>query len=149
MLVLSLSLPPFTRSLPSGSMAVPGQNMSCPVLLTVAWLTAPLARSSVAVCVKPWLPPKLSGWYADHVRTLPVDSIAAATGTIGKPVGASQRPTPVDGGVVVGGAVVGVVGPTVVEGCVTVPPAYPTRLISAALDHGPRLPASVNAVSRT
>jgi len=52
-------------------------------------------------------------------------SMTALTGTIGKPIGALQLP------------------PTPAAG------ASPWILISAADDHGPRLPDSVRAVSRT
>ena len=53
-------------------------------------------------------------------------SCAAATGTSGKPTGALHEPR-----------------------CGTTEPLGPSRLISAALLHGPRVPASLVAVSRT
>src|SRR5215207_7556555 len=87
---------------------------------------APVARSQVAVWVRPLLPPKLSVAYADQVTILLLGSSAAATGTSGKLIVPLHRPA-------LGGGV----------------DAVPSRLISAALVHGPRLPASVRAVSRT
>src|SRR3712207_183188 len=126
MLVFALSLPPVTTIRPSGSTEMPGQNMSCPVSVTVRWVTTPVAGSYVAVTVRPRPPLNASGAYADQVRILPLGSCAAATGTSGKPTGALHVPR--DG---------------------TTEPLGPSRLISAALLHGPRLPASDSAVSRT
>jgi hypothetical protein len=45
MLVLLLLLPPLTRIRPSGSMLVPGQNMSWPVMLTSSSVASPVAGS--------------------------------------------------------------------------------------------------------
>ena len=49
--------PPDTNTVPSDRTARPGQNMSCPVSVTVRWLTAPVTVSMVAVWVKPLAPP--------------------------------------------------------------------------------------------
>src|SRR5882724_1256616 len=125
MLVFPASPPPFTSTRPSTSMAVPGQNMSCPVSVTLRWLTAFVAGSYVAVSVAP-LPPVVYGSDEDQVSSRPVGSSAAATGISGKLTGALHRP------MLAGGAA-----------------AAPSRLISAALLHWPRRPASDSAVSRT
>ena len=53
MLVLGLLLPPLTRMRPSGRFAVPGQNMSSPVLVTTIELELPLAGSYTDVNVWP------------------------------------------------------------------------------------------------
>ncbi len=59
-LVFALSLPPLTSRVPSDSSAVPGQNMSCPVSVTVRALTAPVVTSYVAVWVLPVPTPNVS-----------------------------------------------------------------------------------------
>src|SRR5436190_22460721 len=91
----------------------------------VAWVTTPVAGSNRAVTVWP-VPPNESGLYEDQVSSLPLGMTAAAAGTSGKPTGALHSPC---------GAVA--------------PDRWPSTEISAALDHGPRLPASDVAVSRT
>src|SRR5690242_15498532 len=62
---------------------------------------------------------------AEKVSSLLFGSMTALTGTIGKPIGALQLPPTPAGG------------------------ASPWMLISAADDHGPRLPASLRALSLT
>src|ERR687884_189587 len=64
MLVFWLALPPVTITRPSGSAEMPGQNMSCPVSVTVRWVTTPVFGSYVAVTVWPYPPLKVSGWNA-------------------------------------------------------------------------------------
>src|ERR671920_1845996 len=119
MLVLSLLLPPVTRIRPSDSAEMPGQNMSWPVSVMVRWVTTPVAGSYVAVTVRPpGLPLYLSTAYDDQVRILPLGSMAAATGTSGKPTGGLHVPR-----------------------CGATDPLGPSTSISAALVHGPRLPA--------
>ena len=46
-----LLLPPLIMIRPSGSIEVPGQNMSWPVLATWVWVTAPVVRFRMDVCV--------------------------------------------------------------------------------------------------
>jgi hypothetical protein len=70
------------------------------------------------------VPPKPSARLADQVSTRPLGSMAAAAGTSGKVIGALHRP-------------------------MTGPVCGPRTLISAALVHWPRAPASVSPVSRT
>src|SRR5215471_18100955 len=62
---------------------------------------------------------------AENVSSLLFGSMTALAGTMGKPIGAVQEPPADEAG------------------------AAPWTLISAADVHGPRLPASVRAVSRT
>src|SRR5919198_6571633 len=93
MLTFAALLPPATMIRPSGSAAVPGQNMSCPVLVTVRALTVPSARFIVAV----WVYPRACGSLvyalaAAQVSSLPLGSCATATGTSGKPTVAPHAP---------------------------------------------------------
>src|SRR5262245_5367035 len=124
MLTLAALLPPATMTRPSGRVAGPGQNMSCPVGVTVRGLPVPLARFMVAV----WVSPVACGSLvyplaAAQVSRLPLGSWATATGTIGKPTVAPHDPAVCGFG----------------RG------RSPVTLISPALLHGPRLPASVSA----
>src|SRR3954447_7926005 len=85
MLVLGLLLPPLTRIRPSGRFAVPGQNMSSPVLVTKIELELPLAGSNTEVYVWP-LPLPMSPWnvywsYADHITSFPLGRLATAMGS--------------------------------------------------------------------
>src|ERR1044072_8470050 len=93
MLVFALLLPPVTITRPSGSTEMPGQNMSWPVSVIVRCVTTPVAGSYVAVTVRPpGLLVNLSTAYDDQVTILPFGSIAAATGTSGKPTGGLHVP---------------------------------------------------------
>src|SRR6478752_1986891 len=121
MLVLPAVVPPVMTMRPSGSMEVPGQNMSWPVSVTVRADTTPVVGLNVAVWVRPipfQLPLQSYGRYADHVRMLPLGSCAAAPGTSGKLMVLPHTPR------LASGAACGA-----------------SRLISAAFVHGPRLPA--------
>ncbi len=60
MLVFEALLPPFTRTRPSASIAVPGQNMSCWVFETSIETVAPVNGSKIAVCVLPRFPPNVN-----------------------------------------------------------------------------------------
>src|SRR5215471_3119211 len=94
MLVSSTVLPPpFTKTRPSGSMAVPGQNMSCDVWVTSTSREVDVTGSkmTVYVCVGE-LPPKVLRLQEAHVRTLPLGRSAAATGMEGNVMGEPQRP---------------------------------------------------------
>ena len=57
MLVFELLLPPLTSTRPSGRFAVPGQNMSSPVLVTRMLLEMPVAGSNTDVYVWPFAVP--------------------------------------------------------------------------------------------
>ena len=75
-------MPPVTMISPSGRIETPGQNMLWAVLLIVAGLTAPVVRSTIAVCVIRGVPvPKLRFSSADHTTSLLPGINAAATGT--------------------------------------------------------------------
>src|SRR5262245_13872805 len=103
MLVLStVAPPPFTNTRPSASMAVPGQNMSCPVLVTSVSVAVSAigSNSAVYVCVSE-SPPKANWLHDDQVTTLPFGSSAAATGTDGSVTGADH--CPVTGGLLATG----------------------------------------------
>ena len=82
--VFELLLPPLIRIFPSGSSEVPGQNMSCPVLATRAWVTLPVVRFRMDVSVLPLVPPRAMGEFEDQVSSRLPGNRAAATGTSGK-----------------------------------------------------------------
>src|SRR5215469_8240070 len=89
-------------------------------------VTLPVLRSSMATLVMvSGVVLKAMPSKAENVSSLLFGSMTALTGTMGKPIGAVHAP------------------PTAAVG------AAPWMLISAADVHGPRLPASVRAVSRT
>src|SRR5215813_5345663 len=111
---------------PSARSASPTQNIWWWVLTLMGSVTWPVLRSSMATLVtvsRTLLKDMVSS--AENVSSLLLASMTALTGTRGKPVGALHLPP---------AAAVG---------------AGPWTLISAADVHGPRLPASVRAVSRT
>src|SRR5919205_2592605 len=114
---------------PSGSIEMPGQNMSWPVFDTSVWDTSPVVRSNMDVWVRPPPPAYMAGALADHVSSRLSGSSAAAAGTIGKLMVGPQDPNTPEPPSGAGGA------------------ASPTRVISAALLQGPRPPASVMACS--
>src|SRR6478672_10646303 len=93
MLVCRLLLPPVTTTSPLGKIATPGQNMSWPVLLTVRWLTCPVVRSQMAVCVMLWPRAEFMVVLEDHTRSLLPGKSAAATGTSGNPIVGPHSPT--------------------------------------------------------
>src|ERR1700738_2728581 len=90
--VFDASLPPVTITRPSDRTAMPGQNISWPVLLTVRCVTKPVAKSRIAVWVRPWPPLHLVGIYEDHTSSLLFGNRADATGTTGKPMTGPQEP---------------------------------------------------------
>ncbi len=94
MLVSVFPMPPVTMTSPLGRIDAPGQNMSWAVLLTVALLTAPVAKLRIAVwvyCSAAELS-KLSSESADHTTSLSPGTSAAATGTSGKPIVGPHSP---------------------------------------------------------
>ena len=80
-------------------------------------------------------------WRRSPSRTLPAAPFSPTVSWL-----SAVAVHPVRGSTPVGGGVVVVVGGTACGRCVV---AVPSMLISAALVHGPRLPASVSAVNRT
>src|SRR5215831_6634377 len=111
---------------PSARSASPTQNIWWWVLTLMGSVTLPVLRSRMAASVM------VSGVLleamvsrAENVSSLSFGSITALMGTMGKPIGADHLP------------------PTATVG------ARPWTLISSADVHGPRLPASLRAVSRT
>src|SRR5215510_11484346 len=111
---------------PSARSTSPTQHIWWCVLTLICSVTWPVLRSRRATLVtvsRTLLKDMVSS--AENVSSLLLGSTTALTGTRGKPVGALHLPP---------AAAVG---------------AGPWTLISAADDHGPRLPASVRAVSRT
>src|SRR6267142_1276430 len=87
MLVFELLAPPVTKTLPSESMLIPGQNISCPVSETSRSVADDVAGSKKAVYV---LPRSTAGPVNrsadDQTSTFPSGKLAAATGTRGKPI---------------------------------------------------------------
>src|SRR6267142_6928580 len=85
MLVFELLAPPVTKTLPSESMLIPGQNISCPVSETSRSVADDVAGSKKAVYV---LPRSTAGPVNrsadDQTSTFPSGKLAAATGTRGK-----------------------------------------------------------------
>src|SRR5215468_8081364 len=126
-MVVALSLlPPLMSTRPSARSASPTQNIWWWVLTLMGSVTLPVLRSRMATLVtasRVLLEDMVSS--AENVSSLLFGSRAALMGTRGKPVGALHLPP---------AAAVG---------------AGPWTLISAADVHGPRLPASVRALSRT
>src|SRR5215467_16352323 len=126
-MVVALSLlPPLMSTRPSARSASPTQNIWWWVSTLTGSVTLPVLRSRMAtlVTVSATLL-KFMVSSAENVSSLLFGSMTALTGTSGKPMGALHLPP---------AATVG---------------AGPWMLISAADVCGPRLPASVRAVSRT
>src|SRR5215471_4612276 len=126
MVVARSLLPPLISTRPSARSASPSQNIWWCVLMFMGSVTLPVLRSRIATLVMVsavLLKAMLSR--AENVSSLLFGSITALTGTMGKPIGAPHAPP------------VPAVG------------AGPWMLISAADVHGPRLPDSVRAASRT
>src|SRR5215475_10143984 len=126
-IVVALSLlPPLMSTRPSARSASPTQNIWWWVLTFTGSVTSPVLRSRMATLViASAVLLELMVSRAENVSSLLFGSITALTGTMGKPMGAFHLPP---------AATVG---------------ARPWTLISDADVHGPRLPASVRAVSRT
>src|SRR5215469_979134 len=111
---------------PSARSASPSQNIWWWVSMLIGSVTLPVLRSRMATLVMvSGVRLKAVSARAEKVSSLLFGSMTALTGTMGKPIGALHWP------------------PAAADG------AVPWILISAADVHGPRLPASVRAVSRT